>query len=111
TDGRAHARGAAEGARNTPTLLDVRLQRWFGWDGANDSLWSQSIRPMLDPREMHADAAHVAAALRDDTTLRPLYLAAFGHAPPAPFARRACASSSPRRPTCTTAASPTCARR
>jgi len=83
TDGRARARGAAEGARNTPTLLDVRLQRWFGWDGGNDSLWSQSIRPMLDPREMHADAAHVAAALRDDATLRPLYLAAFGHAPPA----------------------------
>ena len=83
TDGRARALGAAAGARNTPTLLDVRLQRWFGWDGGNDSLWAQSIRPILDPREMHADAARVAAALRDDATLRPLYHAAFGRAPPA----------------------------
>jgi cytochrome c peroxidase len=83
TDGRARALGAADGARNTPTLLDVRLQRWFGWDGGNDSLWSQSIRPMLDPREMRADAALVAAALRDDVTLKPLYLAAFDRPPPA----------------------------
>ena len=83
TDGRARALGAADGARNTPTLLDVRLQRWFGWDGGNDSLWAQSIRPMLDPREMRADAALVAAALRDDARLTPLYVAAFGRTPPA----------------------------
>ena len=66
TDGRARALGAEDGARNTPSLLNVRLQHWFGWDGGNDSLWSQSIRPMLDAREMRADAAHVARALRDD---------------------------------------------
>ncbi len=83
TDGRARAVGAATGARNTPSLLDVRLQHWFGWDGANDSLWSQSIRPMLDPREMRSDAAHVAGALRDDGVLKRLYVQAFGRAPPA----------------------------
>ena len=83
TDGRARALGAEAGARNTPSLLNVRLQHWFGWDGANDSLWSQSIRPMLDAREMRADAAHVARALRDDEALRRLYAQAFGHAPPA----------------------------
>ena len=83
TDGRARARGAEAGARNTPSLLNVRLQHWFGWDGANDSLWSQSIRPMLDAREMRADAAHVARALRDDETLKRLYGLAFTSAPPA----------------------------
>jgi cytochrome c peroxidase len=83
TDGRARALGAETGARNTPSLLNVRLQHWFGWDGANDSLWSQSIRPMLDAHEMRADAAHVARALRDDETLRSLYALAFGSAPPA----------------------------
>ena len=83
TDGRAHALGAETGARNTPSLLNVRLQHWFGWDGANDSLWSQSIRPMLDVREMRSDAAHVAQALRDDETMKRLYALAFGHAPPA----------------------------
>ena len=83
TDGRARALGAEPGARNTPSLLNVRLQHWFGWDGGNDSLWSQSIRPMLDGREMRSDAAHVAQALRDDETLKRLYALAFGHAPPA----------------------------
>ena len=79
----ARALGAEVGARNTPSLLNVRLQHWFGWDGANDSLWSQSIRPMLDGREMRSDAAHVAQALRDDEALKRLYASAFGHAPPA----------------------------
>jgi cytochrome c peroxidase len=83
TDGRARALGAASGERHTPSLLDVRLQHWFGWDGANDSLWSQSIRPMLDQREMRSSPAHVAGALRDDDVLRRLYAQAFGHAPPA----------------------------
>jgi cytochrome c peroxidase len=83
TDGRARALGAEAGARNTPSLLNMRLQHWFGWDGANDSLWSQSIRPMLDAREMRSDAAHVAQALRDDETLKRLYALAFDHAPPA----------------------------
>ena len=82
TDGRALALGFATGARNTPSLLNVRLQHWFGWDGANDSLWSQSIRPMLDAREMRSDAAHVAAALRDDERLKRLYATAFDRAPP-----------------------------
>jgi cytochrome c peroxidase len=82
TDGRAHALGAEDGVRNTPSLLNVRLQHWFGWDGANDSLWAQSIRPMLDPREMRADAALVARALRGDANLERLYALAFGHAPP-----------------------------
>ena len=83
TDGRARALGAEGGARNSPSLLNVRQQHWFGWDGANDSLWSQSIRPMLDVREMRSDAAQVAQALRSDETLKRMYSQAFGQAPPA----------------------------
>ena len=83
TDGRALALGAETGGRHTPSLLNVRLQRWFGWDGANDSLWSQSIRPMLDPREMRSDASRIAAALREDAALERLYSTAFGRGPPA----------------------------
>ena len=77
TDGRALALGAQTGARNTPTLLNARLQHWYGWDGANDSLWSQSIRPMVDAREMRADAAHVARALREDESLMRLYASSY----------------------------------
>jgi cytochrome c peroxidase len=40
------------GTRNTPTLLDVAQQRWFGWDGGNDSLWAASLKPMLQATEM-----------------------------------------------------------
>lgn len=83
TDGRRTGLGAGAGDRNTPSLLNVALQRWFGWDGANDTLWGQSIRPLLDPREMRADAGFVAAQLRADARLRGLYTGSFGREPPA----------------------------
>ncbi len=54
TDGRTQALGRLRLDRNTPHLNNVRLNRWFGWDGGNDSLWSQSIQPILDPRELGA---------------------------------------------------------
>ena len=34
----------------------MRWNRWFGWDGAGDSLWAQSVRPILDAREMGGSA-------------------------------------------------------
>jgi cytochrome c peroxidase len=38
--------------RNSPSLLNAAHERWYGWDGASDSQWSQSLRPLLDEREM-----------------------------------------------------------
>jgi len=61
----------------------VRLLQRFGWEGANTALEAQSVRPMLDPREMRSDAARIGAALRDDAQLAALYRAAHGAAPPA----------------------------
>ena len=78
TDGRARAQGLADVDRNTPTVLDVALHRWFSWDGRADSLWSQSLKPIVDPREMGASAAHVAQLLRGDATLACLHAKAFG---------------------------------
>ena len=63
-DGRPRGFGLKDGDRNTLSVVDARFYRWFGWDGAQDSLWSQSIRPLLDPREMDASAAHVARIIR-----------------------------------------------
>lgn len=82
-DGRAVARGLVRGTRNTPGLLDVRHQRWFGWDGGHDSLWSASLRPILDPREMGGNAARTARALRSKAVLECHYAAAFGKRPDA----------------------------
>lgn len=55
--------------RNALGLLDSRLQRWFGWDGASDSLWAAAIRPILDPREMGGSTAATAELLRRDPAL------------------------------------------
>jgi cytochrome c peroxidase len=63
-DARSRAFGLELVDRNTPTVVDARFHRWFGWDGAQDSLWAQSIRPLLDPREMRATPSHVATAIR-----------------------------------------------
>jgi cytochrome c peroxidase len=81
TDGRPRAVGLAPTDRNTLGLANVRLQRWFGWDGAGDNLWAQSLRPLADPREMGSDFGRVAAAVRTDAGLSRRYRAAFG-APP-----------------------------
>ena len=82
TDGEARARGLALTDRNTPSITNVRLGRWFGWDGAHDSLWSQGIRPILDPKEMGASAAQVAKLVREDADYACRYRKVFG-APPA----------------------------
>jgi cytochrome c peroxidase len=82
TDGEPRARGLALTDRNTPSIANVRLARWFGWDGAHDNLWSQGIRPILDPKEMGASAARVAKLVREDADYACRYRKVFG-APPA----------------------------
>ena len=82
TDGRKRGEGSVELDRNTPGLLNVRLNRWFGWDGAADSLWSQSLRPIVDKREMAASTTHVGALVRDDRRLAEGFRKAFGAPPP-----------------------------
>jgi cytochrome c peroxidase len=81
TDGRSRGLGLADVDRNTPTVLDVSLHRWFSWDGRADSLWSQSLKPIIDPREMGASGRHVATLMRGDPALACLYAKAFGAAP------------------------------
>ena len=81
TDARKLGAALGEGDRNTPSVLNARYQRWFGWDGTNDNLWSQSVRPMLDPKEMGASETHVAALVRNDADLACRYRKAFGHQP------------------------------
>lgn len=81
TDGRKRGQGFELLDRNTPSLLNVRHNRWFGWDGAADNLWAQSMRPILDRREMAASTSHIGALLRTDRPLAELYFRAFGEQP------------------------------
>ena len=81
SDGLPRAIGLQHGSRNTLGLMDVAQQRWFGWDGANDNLWAQSLRPLLDVREMGSSLKQVADAVRSRPDLREGYRRAFGQLP------------------------------
>ena len=80
-DGRAVAQGVAAGSRNTPSLLDAARHRHYGWDGAHDQLWQQSLRPLEDGREMPASATQVAALMRGDAALSARLAGVFGATP------------------------------
>jgi cytochrome c peroxidase len=67
--------------RNSPSLWNAVYERWYGWDGASDSLWSQSLRPLLDPREMAGSLDLIQGLMMTDRRLSEGYELAFGHAP------------------------------
>lgn len=83
TDNLTRGVGMSEVDRNTPTLMNQSGSLWYGWDGAADSLWSQSLRPILDERELAATPRHVAQLVREDEQLSCRYRKAFG-TPPSP---------------------------
>ena len=83
TDNLTRGVGMSEVDRNTPTVMNLAAGRWYGWDGASDSLWSQSLRPILDERELAATPRHVAQLVRNDEQLACRYRKAFG-TPPSP---------------------------
>lgn len=66
--------GLARVDRNSISLANVRLNRWFGWDGRSDNLWAQSIHPILDSREMGADVAEIQTAILNNDQLLQQYL-------------------------------------
>ena len=90
TDGRIRGLGRTEPGgradapldRHTPSLLNTGHQRWWGWDGAFDSLWSQALHPLLNPREMGAEPFEIADLLRGDARLSCLWNNATGAPPP-----------------------------
>ena len=84
SDGRARAEGRAPLARNTPSLWNAAHQRWLGWDGAFDSLWSQALHPLRSPLEMAASAPQLQALLQGDAALACRWRAATGGPPPGP---------------------------
>jgi len=81
SDGLPRAVGLKEVDRNAPSVVNVRYHHWFGWDGAHDSLWAQSINPILDPRELGMSAASVAKFIRSDRDFACRYRKTFGVAP------------------------------
>lgn len=81
SDGRARSVGKRLLDRNASSLWNGVHERWHGWDGAADSLWSQAIRPLLDRREMASSEDHIARVIANDKALTCRYQKVFGAAP------------------------------
>ena len=81
TDNQTRGAAVSEVERNTPTLMNARLGHLFGWDGATDNLPAQSVRPILDARELGSSARHVADLMRNDEQLSCRYRKTFGATP------------------------------
>ena len=81
TDGLPRSRGHRTVDRNAPSLFNLRFNRWFGWDGAQDTLWAQNLRPLLDAREMGVGPGGAARLVRSDRQLSCGYRHAFGETP------------------------------
>lgn len=79
TDALPQAMGHARGDRNTQALYNLKHHRWFGWDGRNDNLWAQSLRPIVRSDEMALQAADLGSVL-SDTEFAASYSSLFGSA-------------------------------
>ena len=77
-DGRARSIGAAAVDRNAIALANLRLNRWFGWDGTADNLWAQSIRPIIDAKELALTPEELHTRVAADTGLATAYAQVFG---------------------------------
>ncbi len=72
-DGRPRGLGISPLDRNTIALANLQGRRWYGWDGKSDSLWAQSLHPIVDERELAASAAllHDRLAAEHDAVFGP----------------------------------------
>lgn len=67
--------------RHSPTVLNVAHQRWFFWDGRADSLWSQALAVIENPKELGVGRPGLARLVARDDIYRAEYRAAFGEEP------------------------------
>jgi len=82
TDGRRLAVGFKQqvGTRNTPSLLNVRFNSSFFWDGRQDSLENQALDPLLNPREHGlTDINSMLSTISKDATYKKQFASAFPH--------------------------------
>lgn len=81
TDGKETSGGLQRLDRNSQTLFNVGNNRWFGWDGRNDSLWAHSLGPIVEESEMGATPDKIAELVRNDQNLNHSYQGVFGVSP------------------------------
>lgn len=81
TDGKTVAVGLDKINRNTQSLWNVAYNRWYFWDGRVDTLWSQALHPIENPKEMGFNRLALAHRIAEDEDLRSAYTAIFGEPP------------------------------
>lgn len=77
-DGKPRSTGRALVDRNAIALANLGLNRWFGWAGTSDSLWAQSIHPIIEKKELGLTAEQLRDRLAADRTVTAAYAALFG---------------------------------
>ena len=80
-DGLTHPRGFQKIRRDTPGLWGIDQQRWFGWDGRWDSLWSQALEPIEAAEEMDSDRLQLLRWIAESPKRRNLFEKSFGPFP------------------------------
>lgn len=83
SDGLITAQGIGTGKRNTPSILGAAWNQWFFWDGRKDSLWSQALGPLEDPKEHNLARTAVAQLVLTDPNYLAKYQSLFGQIPDA----------------------------
>ena len=63
------------------TIIGTAYSPWFFWDGRKDSLWSQALGPLEDPREQAGTRLQFAHLMVDDPGYRRAYTDVFGDPP------------------------------
>jgi cytochrome c peroxidase len=88
TDGKPLASGLSGLSRHTMTLWNVAHNRWFFWDGRKDSLWSQALAPLEDPREHGTSRLAILHVIAGDAGYARAWREVFGALPELGDARR-----------------------
>ena len=86
TDGETTSLGLERVARNSPSLLTSAWHRWQMWDGRADSLWSQPLLALENPKEMNFTRLEIAHRMK--LSYRAQYEAIFGALPALDDAQR-----------------------
>lgn len=95
-DGRARSVGLEPVTRNSPSVFTAPWLHWMMWDGKADSLWSQPLLALENPKEM--DFTRLELAHRVALSYRARYEAIFGALPPLDDAQRFPARGRPGLP-------------
>lgn len=66
TDGQAVSRAIGTSLRNAPSIVGAAFSPSLYWDGRKDSLWSQALSPLEDPREHAGNRMRYAHLIASD---------------------------------------------